>query len=898
MGLSLLALATHAGAWGFTAHRMVNRKAISTLPKPLRGIFEANADYLAEHSIDPDLWRTAGKPLEGPNHFVDMDAFGAYPFDAIPRVEAEHLRVHGKDAIDNGRLPWRVGEVYAELVAAFRDGDTARVLESAAVLGHYVGDAHVPLHAARNHDGQLSGQTGLHARWEWKLLERFERQIEASLLPAAARRIEDPVAFTFQALIESYARSLETLASDRESAGPRDFLETAEDDRYDDAYYSKLFEKEGLRLTSRLSASATAVGSLWLSAWDDAGRPALDASFRFPYVRKGAKAILVSLDGSSAPLLDDAVRRGVMPRLARVRQAGAVGRSLTALPCKTAAGHAALFTGAWSDVNGISGNTMPVAGGPIDSLQDGFDSGGLLAEPLWITAARQGLNVAVVSAPQAHPFAPFLEGRRFGGNFGWNLTLMDAYQGRDRSGDAVYGARDLGRRPASGWKAPLPPHHGQVREVALSVVGRTLPGLLYDDPEDPVRGFDSLALALSKDVPDRIVLKPRPALGPDASAFAALAVPLGEGKAALYFRLFSLSPDGRELLLYRTEPALIRSNRPRVAEAAIEDAGGFVGNGASWRYSEGALGSPLWMGGDGTAERRYLETVALVARQFTRLSELAATRTRFDLLITYLPLPDEFFHLWVGHLDPALPGHDPTLAARLRPFVDQALRLVDAHFGRLADLAGRDTILAVGADHGMAGVALFVSPNVALARSGLLALDAKGRPDLARTKALYSPANSGYVLINSTSRSRGIVAPAEEADVRRRVALALMAVVDPATREPVIPGVREPGPGQEPGIGGPTGGEIYLSLRPGWDTDERTTGALTGRAEPRGEHRTDPERPEMHAAFVLAGPGVAAGVDLGEMRQIDVAPTLSVLLGIDPPAQATGKVLERALARH
>jgi predicted AlkP superfamily phosphohydrolase/phosphomutase len=895
--LLTLACASHVEAWGFTAHRMVNRKAIATLPKPLRALFAANEAYVVEHAIDPDLWRAAGVRGEGPNHYLDMDAFGAYPFDGIPRVEAEHLRIHGAEAAGKGRLPWRIAEVYGELVAAFRAGDTGRALERAALLGHYVGDAHVPLHAALNYDGQLTTQAGVHARWESDLVERFERQIEAAVLPSAAQRVADPVAFTFSALVDSYARSLEVLASDRESAGARDFIETAEDDRYDDAYYSKLYEKEGRRLCARLSAAATATGSLWLSAWEDAGRPAPDDSFRFPYVRRGSKAVLVSLDGSSAPLIDAAVRRGVMPRLARLRQAGAVGRSLTTLPCKTAAGHAALFTGAWSDVNGISGNSMPWPNGRIDSSQDGFESTGLRAEPLWVTAARQGLDVTVVSAPQAHPFGPFGEEKRFGGNFSAILTLMDGYKNL-KTPDAVYGAADFEPKPAAGWAAPLPAHDGELREVELKVLGKTLVGLLYDDPADPIHGFDTLSLAATKDTAKRIVLKPSAATGKDASVFAGLLLDVPEGKASLFFRLFSLSPDGRELLLYRTKPALIQSNRPGAEQAATDATGGFLGNAASTRYAAGELGPPLWKGGDGTAERRYLETLALVERQFGRLSELAETRTRWDLLITYLPMPDEFFHVWLGHLDKTLPGYDPALAARLGPFLDQALGFVDDYVGLLQDHAGADTILAVGADHGMVGVAAVVRPNVALVRAGLLTLDADGRPDLAHTQALYSLANSGYVLLNRAARAGGIVTPEQEGEVRRRVVEALAGLTDPLTGKPVILGFVEPGASQQPGIGGATGGDLYLSLRPGFDVDEATTGLPFDKREPTGEHRTDPQRPEMHATFAIAGPGVAAGVELGEMRQIDVAPTLSKLLGIEPPAQSEGRVLAEALARR
>ena len=180
IGLALL-LAAHprpAVAWGFTAHKLVNRRATLTLPSPLRELFLGNASYLAEHAIDPDLWRGAGLTGEGPNHYLDLDAFGEWPFASVSRVEKDHLAQFGAAARERGRLPWRAAEVYRELVAAFRAGDAPRALDRAAILGHYVGDAHVPLHAVLNYDGQLTGQTGFHARWESDMVDRFLRQVE------------------------------------------------------------------------------------------------------------------------------------------------------------------------------------------------------------------------------------------------------------------------------------------------------------------------------------------------------------------------------------------------------------------------------------------------------------------------------------------------------------------------------------------------------------------------------------------------------------------------------------------------------------------------------------------------------------------------------------------------
>jgi predicted AlkP superfamily phosphohydrolase/phosphomutase len=884
--------------WGFTAHRLVNEKAIATLPEPLLSFFRRNADYVSEHAVDPDLWRAVGQDKE-PNHFLDLDAFGPPSANPVPRDEAEHLRRHGAEAAAKGRLPWRVGEAYRELVAAFREGDPARILDRAAVLGHYVGDAHVPLHAALNYDGQLTGQTGLHNRWESHLVERFERQLRAELAPRPARAVGDPVLLTFDVLAESFDLSLLALAADKESIEGNDLADTPLDDRYDDGYYSRMYERERATLRGRMGAAATALGSLWLTAWQEAGRPALDESFRFPYVRGQARAVLITLDGAGAAVVADAVGRGVMPRLGRLRAAGATADgSLSSIPAKTAPGHAAVFTGTWGDANGITGNRLPVPGGPVTEEDTGYTSTHLRAEPIWATAAREGLPASVVSAPQIYPFAPYQRERRFAGNLDRNLTLIEGYQNYELP-DAVYTAAELAPRPASGWTHDLPAHEGEVKEVQLAVGGSRIDGLLYDDPADAARGLDTLYLGLDKDTQGGITLKPAPARGMDASAFAGLVVRLGEADAAAYFRLFELSADGSKIVLYRATVHAIRASKPRVEEPAFAATGGFVGGWASRSYEDGAFGPPLWEGGDGSAERRYLEVVALCVRQFTRLTDFAMDRTAWKLLVTYLPFPDGALHLWMGRLDPSLPGHDPALAGRLRPMLDEVLGTADAFVGHVADRAGPDAIIAVGADHGMGGADAVVRPNVALRKAGLLATDAAGRIDVARTRAVYFTGNSGFVLINRADREGGIVTPQEEAAVRRQVVAALQSIQDPRTRRSPVTGVVDPrrAKTRDPALGGPEGGDLYVSLLPGYDLSAGLDGEAVEAMAPKGVHFLNPERPEMLASFVVAGPGVAAGARLGVIRQIDIAPTLCALLGISPPAQATGTVLRAALAR-
>jgi predicted AlkP superfamily pyrophosphatase or phosphodiesterase len=66
------------------------------------------------------------------------------------------------------------------------------------------------------------------------------------------------------------------------------------------------------------------------------------------------------------------------------------------------------------------------------------------------------------------------------------------------------------------------------------------------------------------------------------------------------------------------------------------------------------------------------------------------------------------------------------------------------------------------------------------------------------------------------------------------------------------------------------------------------------RARPYHGHGYFPEEPRMHTALVLSGAGVARGRGIGHVRNVDVAPTIARLLGVELPT-ATGRVLHEAL---
>ena len=283
--LVLCAAPASLQAWGMDVHRFLTRRAIEGLPPEVRPFFARDLDFISEHSVDPDLWRVVGlsgdRGAEDPNHFLDIDGLDEpRPFTGVPRTWDAYVARYGSERANRmGRLPWRIEELYGRLVEAFRQvgsggrpyaGDNARYL--VAVLAHYVEDAHQPFHAVLNYDGQLTGQRGIHSRFETTLVMRNRWRFD--LAPVVVRPIPDIAEFAFATLVESESLVERVLDADRRAAAGRD--------GYDDGYYAALWDEAADVAARRLSESASAVASVVVAAWTDAGRPVLSSGGRAP----------------------------------------------------------------------------------------------------------------------------------------------------------------------------------------------------------------------------------------------------------------------------------------------------------------------------------------------------------------------------------------------------------------------------------------------------------------------------------------------------------------------------------------------------------------------------------------------------------------------------------------
>ena len=266
-------LPSSASAWGFAGHRFIMGRAIDLLPPELKGFYEKNRDEIVMRAVDPDLWRNAGWE-DDPNHFVNFGAreYGQFPFVALPHDLESAIDKFGMATVKrNGMLPWRAGELFGNLRRTFEGfkrgtlyGPSDVILFSGA-LGHYIQDAHQPLHATNNYDGQLTGNSGVHARFERDLIEKFAPQLRIAPQPAAPMLgVRDAA---FEALLASHQKVDAILKADTEAVAGKDV--------YDAGYFEKFFAKTRPILEERLSAAITATAAAFIGAWQQAGRPAV-----------------------------------------------------------------------------------------------------------------------------------------------------------------------------------------------------------------------------------------------------------------------------------------------------------------------------------------------------------------------------------------------------------------------------------------------------------------------------------------------------------------------------------------------------------------------------------------------------------------------------------------------
>ena len=275
IGFALVVSASVAHAWGYMAHQMINRAAVGVLPPEMREVVRVHVEALAAHAADPDLWKD--DPDERPRHYIDLELgdAGGPPFAALPRDYAGAVRALGADSVKKmGTLPWRIESYFGTLVNSMRNPNDSTLVIMAA-LGHYVADAYMPLHTTVNYDGQLTGNRGIHFRFEWWMLEQDREKI--ALNPTLAAWVYDPLGVAWEVILNSHADIDTMLAADTDVRRIfRPPIDAPDGKRQADREFDQLlWERLGNLAVYRMNLAAQAVAGYWYAAWLRAGKPDL-----------------------------------------------------------------------------------------------------------------------------------------------------------------------------------------------------------------------------------------------------------------------------------------------------------------------------------------------------------------------------------------------------------------------------------------------------------------------------------------------------------------------------------------------------------------------------------------------------------------------------------------------
>ncbi|MBM4176501.1 MAG: T9SS type A sorting domain-containing protein [Ignavibacteria bacterium] len=254
--------------WGSTGHSIINRKTTIYFPISMEA-FKSWAEYLALHASDAD-YRKGSDPSEGPKHYIDIDNYSEFFAGNMPTSFDTLVARYGLTFVmDQGILPWATVTTFDSLTKAFQGKDWERAKLFAADLGHYVGDAHQPLHITRNYDGQFTNQRGIHSRYETQMINRYQGMI--TFLVDSVTNVSSPLDFVFNYIFNSYSYLDDVLRADS-------IAKAAAGNTTSEYYYSLFWDYSNTYTVELFRLASRNLASLIYSAWLKAGSPVLPAS--------------------------------------------------------------------------------------------------------------------------------------------------------------------------------------------------------------------------------------------------------------------------------------------------------------------------------------------------------------------------------------------------------------------------------------------------------------------------------------------------------------------------------------------------------------------------------------------------------------------------------------------
>ncbi len=257
----LFSIVNFAYSWGSTAHRFINLKAVRHLPNELNS-FIVDSLFYGSHASDADYRKDYNDTsffAEAQRHFIDIDI---YPdFQNLPHTLDSVFMIAERQFVrDAGTLPWATKMVLDSLTAQLARGDLSKAKLTMSDLGHYVGDAHQPLHCTLNYN-----PGGLHSRYETRMINTYQDFLTVNT--DSVLYISSPLDFIFEYIYHSNSLVDSLIAADNYAkffSGWNGIGDAPAN------YYSALWSRTEGFTKEQVQHATVALASLWYTAWYDA----------------------------------------------------------------------------------------------------------------------------------------------------------------------------------------------------------------------------------------------------------------------------------------------------------------------------------------------------------------------------------------------------------------------------------------------------------------------------------------------------------------------------------------------------------------------------------------------------------------------------------------------------
>lgn len=603
-------------------------------------------------------------------------------------------------------------------------------------------------------------------------------------------------------------------------------------------------------------------------------------------------------------------REGKLPHLRRLMERGACGFSIPTFPSHTPTNFATILTGAYPERHGIADGPMHIEGRPLARpAVGGFSSAARRLPAIWSLLGEAGWTAVVLSVPGSTPpelkptQAATIRGRwgGWGADFP-SLVFEPADPARRRQlarGSRLFFLGDELTRFIAARDGPSDP---DVRSFSpplfldLDVHGTTLAAALVDTADDERPAYDALHL------PATAVTPPVELRQGEWSDWLPLNLEWRERPIEVVVKVHVIALE--ETGFFRLRVVVDALNRfatspPEIAKQLEGEIGpmvDFVDN------------FPPQLIGDGDRQAWLDEARLSLLWHRDAVPALYSLRLP-DLFVHDIYTPNQMLtgRFWLGAIDPKSARYgavDDAARAQLWEEVHEMYRGLDDILGAAMAAAGDDALIVLSSDHGAVPLDRWVRLNNFFARRGWLrySLDeATGEPsiDWEATRVVYLKMAHVYIHPDGLGGDWHRASGERYEALRDEVIAALQELADEDGRRPVcrIVSWEEAATLRLPAD---RVGDLVIANRPGYGWNEEITadGAIFDTPVKSGYKQAilAEEAPGMWTPFVIAGPGVKAGVRIPEpISMVDQLPTILHLLGQPIPEHVQGRVLHEIL---